>query len=174
MEDVTTQQQVPQQPRRRRWLRRLAMAVAFVAVFVIGIVIGSAGSTTKTVNKPVYVAVPSPSPSPVTVTVTPPPPPPATTIATFRGSGNANTGTFTVPDSGNYVVSWSYSGNSTGSGGDNFSISETSGGGFGDLPNDIAVSGHGSTEVTNASGTDSFNVQADASCSWTITVKSAA
>jgi hypothetical protein len=43
------------------------------------------------------------------------------------------------------------------------------------MPNDIASSGHGSTEITGANGgnTDSFNVQADCTCSWTITVKSA-
>jgi hypothetical protein len=40
------------------------------------------------------------------------------------------------------------------------------------MPNDIASSGHGSTEITGANA-DSFDVQADCTCSWTITVKSA-
>jgi hypothetical protein len=40
------------------------------------------------------------------------------------------------------------------------------------MPNDIASSGHGSTEISGGN-TDSFNVQADSTCSWTITVKSA-
>lgn len=31
----------------------------------------------------------------------------------------------------------------------------------------------GSTEVTGASGTESFNVTADQTCSWTITITSA-
>jgi hypothetical protein len=73
------------------------------------------------------------------------------------------------------VVSWSYSGNVDNSFGtsqpSNFAIQNTGDGmGLG-LPNDIAASGHGSTEVTGASGTESFNVQAVGS--WTITVKAA-
>jgi hypothetical protein len=81
---------------------------------------------------------------------------------------------FNVPPSGDYIVSWTFSGNDTDGvqGGDNFIIATTStAGAGGDLPNDIATSGSGSTEITSDSGTDSFNVQATGS--WTITVKSA-
>lgn len=113
-----------------------------------------------------------------TQTEAPPAPPPSTKVATFKGSGNSTTPQFTVPDSGDYVVSWSYSGNVDNSFGsntaDNFNIETTGANGFtGSLPNDIATSGHGSTEITGDSGTESFNVMANAACTWTITVVSA-
>ena len=109
-----------------------------------------------------------------TVTASPPPPTAGATLLNHTGSGNSVTPSFTVPDSGNYVVAWQYSGNdSSGIGGDNFSISNTGSGFTGNLPNDIATSGHGSTEVTGDSGTESFNVQADSTCTWTITVTAA-
>lgn len=96
-------------------------------------------------------------------------------IATFKGTGNENTGKFNVPASGDYIVTWSYSGNVDTSFGQsqptNFAISETGSGMSTGLPNDIAASGHGSTEVTDASGTDSLNVQAAGP--WMITIKAA-
>jgi len=175
------QQQLPPPHPRHRILKGIGAVVAAGALIGIGAAIGSSGNSTKTVTQTVpgptvTQTVPAPAPT-VTQTVTASPPPPATgtTVATFRGSGNENTGSFSVPDSGNYLVTWSYSGNNDCSLGScqatNFSISETGSGFGGDLPNDIAASGHGSTEVTGASGTDSFNVQAVGS--WTITVKAA-
>jgi hypothetical protein len=110
----------------------------------------------------------------VTRTVKAPPPPPGTVIGTWPGSGNENTPAFGAPDDGNYVVTWSYSGNSDPSlgGASNFVIAATDSGAEAlGLPNDIASSGSGSTEVTGASGDERFNVQATGS--WTITVKSA-
>lgn len=125
------------------------------------------------VVKTVRVPVPGPTVT-KTVTVPAPPPSPGQQIAQFSGSGNENTPAFNVPGTGDYIVSWSFSGNSSGYGGDNFSMSLTGQNTFTDsLPNDIAVSGHGSTEVTGDSGTDSFNVQADDGASWTVTVDSA-
>ena len=171
------QQEPPPQPKGHRVLWGIGAAVAAGALIGIGVAIGSSGNSTKTVTVPgptITQTVPGPE---TTVTVTASPPPPATgaVIATFKGHGTENTGPFTVPDSGNYLVSWSYSGNVDNSFGSsqatNFSIQNT-GDGYGDLPNDIAASGHGSTEVTGSSkATESFNV--DAVGSWTITVKAA-
>jgi hypothetical protein len=156
--------------------------VAAGALIGIGAAIGSSGSSTKTVTVPgptvtvqgptVTETVPGPA---TTVTASPPPPAAGAVIATFKGSETENTGSFNVPDSGNYIVAWKYSGNVDTSFGSsmasNFIISNTGDGMALGLPNEIAASGHGSTEVTGASGTDSFNVKAVGS--WTITVKSA-
>jgi hypothetical protein len=131
---------------------------------------------TKTVTKTVTVRVPVPGPTTtVTQEVPAPPPPQGSVIDTFSGSGNQVTPAFNVPDGGDYIVLWSYSGNvDTSFGTDqatNFAITET-GGGIGlDLPNDIASSGSGSTEVTGANSNDRLNVQATGQ--WTITIKSA-
>jgi hypothetical protein len=126
------------------------------------------------------VPVPGPTvtkPGPtVTVTESAPPPAAGAVIGTWRGTGNQTTPAFNVPDSGNYTVLWSYSGNTDSSFGSssatNFMVDETTGGGESmGLPNNIAASGQGSTMVTGASGVDSFNVQAAGS--WVITVKAA-
>lgn len=108
-----------------------------------------------------------------TVTKSPPPPPTGSTVATLTGSGTAVTKSFNVPASGDFVVQWTYSGNDSSGSADNFIVTNTGAGLATSLPNDIATSGHGSTEVTGDSGTESFNVQADSTCSWTITVVSA-
>ena len=174
---LTRIQPSPPKKSQHRVLKVVGAVVAAGALIGIGAAIGSSGNSTKTVTVPrptITQTVPGPN---VTqqVTVSPPPPATGTTIATFRGSGNENTGSFNVPDSGNYLVAWSYRRNNECSLGScqatNFSISETGSGLGGDLPNDIAASGHGSTEVTGVSGTDRFNVQAVGS--WTITVKAA-
>jgi hypothetical protein len=131
---------------------------------------------TKTVTKTVTVKVPVPGPTEtVTKEVPAPPPPQGSVIDTFSGSGNQVTPAFNVPDGGDYIVLWSYSGNVDTSFGTNqaanFAITET-GGGIGlDLPNDIASSGSGSTEVTGANSSDRLNVQATGQ--WAITIKSA-
>lgn len=190
-----TQETVPA-PKPRKWPKRVGAVVALAAALGIGAAIGSAGSTTKTVTVqgPTHivtktVTVPGPArtvikdvPGPtkyitktVTRTVQAPPPAPGQEITTFNGTGNENTPAFNVPASGDYVVAWTFSGNadSFGGGGSNFIIDNTGSGlGFG-LANDIATSGHGSTEVTGGSGTDSFNVQAADSASWTLTVTAA-
>lgn len=166
------QHQPPPRPR-HRLLKGIGAVVVAGALIGIGAAIGSSGSSTKTVTVPgptVTETVPGPA---TTVTASPPPPAAGAVIATFKGKGNENTGPFNVPDSGNYIVAWSYSGNVDTAFGSsqptNFAIQETGDGMSLGLPNDIAASGHGSTEVTGASGTDSFNVQAAGS--WTITVK---
>lgn len=100
-------------------------------------------------------------------------PRPGSVIARFHGHGNFTTRHFKVPANGVYDLSWRYSGNSDSSFGqtmpDNFIISNT-GDGMGETPNDVAASGSGSTEVTGATGTDSFNVQSGANSTVTITV----
>jgi hypothetical protein len=196
---IMTTQQIPQTiippPKTpRRWPKRVGAVVALGAALGIGAAIGSAGNTTKTVAGPTRivtktVTVPGPArtvikdvPGPTktitktkTVTVQAPPPAAGAVVTTFHGSGNEATPSFNVPASGNYIVAWTFSGNedSFGGGGSNFIIDNTgSGAGLG-LANDIAVSGHGSSEVTGGSGTDSFNVQAADSASWTLTVTAA-
>lgn len=164
-----------------------AVGGTVAAAAIVGVIAGTASAQTRTVTQRVNV------PGPVTTKIVPrnvpgptktviktvfrqaPPPPPGAKIAVYSGTGNEVTPAFNVPDSGNYIVRWSYSGNiDTSFGGSqatNFNISETGSGYGGDLPNDIAASGSGSTEVTGAGSTDSLNVQAAGS--WTITVVSA-
>lgn len=113
-----------------------------------------------------------------TQTVAPPAPPAGTQVGTYTGHGNETTAAFNVPDSGDYVVTWSYSGNVDDSFGDsmadNFSASMTGTGGFsGDMPNVVQASGSGSTEVTGDSGVESINVEANSAATWTFTVTSA-
>jgi hypothetical protein len=152
--------------KQHRALKGVGAVVIAGGLIGIGAAIGSSGNSTSTrtitVPGPTItktVTVPGPA---VTVTASPPPPATGSVIATFKGSGNENTEPFNVPDSGNYIVTWSYSGNvDTSFGGSqpaNFAISETGSGLSIGLPNDIAASGHGSTDVTGAGGTDSFNV----------------
>ena len=129
---------------------------------------------TRTVVKTVTVVKKVPGPTVYkTVYVPASQGPTGTTIARYSGSGNQNTGTFEAPASGDYVVKWTYSGNFDSFGqGSNFIMSNTdqSAESMG-LPNDIGGSGSGSTEVTGASGPESFNVEA--SGYWTVTVISA-
>jgi len=183
----------------RRWPKRLAFGVAFAATFGIGNGIGTstASSTpttvthtvtlpgktvTKTVpvpgaTKTVIKTLPVPGPTKTVIKTVPAPPPPVgAQVGLWSGAGNENTPAFNVPASGDYIVSWTYSGNVDNSLGSsqpsNFSIQATNQASFsGSFPNDIAASGHGSTEVTGVSGVDSFNVTAIGS--WTIKVVAA-
>jgi hypothetical protein len=148
------------------------------AGLLLAVAAGTAACTsTKTVPGPaITVTRTQDVPGPIvtaTATVSAPPPAPGTAIGTWSGTGNEATPAFNVPSSGDYIVTWSYYGNTDPSlgGGTNFAVTENGGGSGGDLPNDIAASGSGSTEVTDVSGTDSFNVQAVGH--WTLTVKSA-
>jgi hypothetical protein len=176
MEPPASEQPASSPRKRRRPLRIIGAALGGLVLLLIGIVIGRAGKTTpaaivhtRTVTKTVTVKVPGP-----TVTVPAPPPPVGSVIGNWSGTGNQVTPAFNAPVSGDYIVSWSYSGNvdPTIGGGTNFAITATdsSAEGLG-LPNDIAASGSGSTEITGASGVESFNVQAAGQ--WTIKVVSA-
>jgi hypothetical protein len=161
-----------------RTVKIITGTVSAAALIGIGAAIGSAGSSNPAVTVTGQ-AVPGPTVTVTepgdTTTVAPPPPEQGTVLKTFTNKGNQVTPAFNVPDDGDYIVTWSYSGNIDDSFGDsqpsNFAITEAGDGiGLG-LPNDIAGSGSGSTEVTGADGTDRLNVQAVGS--WMIQIKSA-
>lgn len=161
--------------------RNHVMSVLVLAGAVcIGIVTGlsAAGSGNSGAPAPAVTvtrqarAVPGPA---VTVTAPAPKPAAGALLGTFKGTGSQATPAFRVPDSGSFEVTWAYSGNTDDSFGTsqptNFSVNDT-GSGFGDLPDDIAASGHGSTVVTGVNGsTDRLNVQARGS--WVLTVRAA-
>jgi len=166
---------------------KIIAAAAAAAAFGLGAGVGAASNSstaaagpavTKTIPVPgatQVVKVPVPGPTKVvykTRTVQAPPPAPGQQIAVYNGSGNQVTPAFNIPDSGNYIVKWSYSGNNADGSADNFIIENTGDGDGSGLPDDIQVSGSGSTEVTGSSAaTDALNVQSTGS--WTITVVSA-
>lgn len=178
-QQVQPPSEAPRKPR-RRGLRIIGAVLGAVVILFIGMGIGSAAKSTpaaivhtRTVTKTVTVNVPGPTVT-QTVTVTAPPPPVGSVIGNWSGTGNQVTPAFNAPASGDYIVSWSYSGNvdPTIGGGTNFAITATDSSATAlGLPNDIAASGSGSTEVTGASGVESFNVQAAGQ--WTIKVVSA-
>ncbi len=154
--------------------RRFATLAATLAT--AGLVATGCSSSAAKPSPAVTVTAMQTVPGPeTTVTVSPPPPAAGAKIGHWSGSGNQVTSAFNVPDGGNYIVTWSYYENNDTSFGDsspsNFSIQNTSDG-YGQLPNDIAASGSGSTEITGVSGaTDRFNVASVGH--WSITVKAA-
>lgn len=150
------------------------------ALLGIGIAIGSGGGTTtvagpaKVVTK--NVPVPGPTVTKIkTVTEKPAAPAAGATVLDYTGHGSAVTPQFQVPASGDYVLSWTFDGNTTGFGGDNFIVNPTDSSVFtGSTPNDIATAGKGSTEITQDPGpTEAFNVQADDGATWTLKVVAA-
>jgi hypothetical protein len=172
---VTSARNAPK-PRKQR-LKPFAHAVTGLAGIGLAISIGACGNTstvTRTVPGPTVTATVQVAGPTVTETAAAPPPAAGTKLGSWSGSGNQVTPAFNAPASGDYIVAWTFSGNDAdgASGGDNFIIDATDSGADAlSLPNVIATSGSGSTEVTGASGTESFNVQATGS--WTITVTSA-
>lgn len=169
----------PQQQRPFSRRHRVLRICGYASIGVIGAGV-MAGCSTHTVTTPgptttatATVEVPGPT---FTVTASPAPPPSGTALGTWSGTGNENTPAFSAPQSGDYVVSWTYSNNTDPSigGATNFSISATDQNAFsGTFPNDIATSGSGSTEITGVTPghAESFNVQATGQ--WTIKVVSA-
>jgi hypothetical protein len=148
--------------------------LAFGAAIGIGAIAGAAGGHTRTV----YVTQPPASaPSAAKSTTAAPPALPAgQKLGTWSGTGNAVTGAFTAPDTGSYIVSWKYDGNSDTYGPSNFAVTPTDSQALAlSLPNDIQAQGSGSTEISDvpAGSPESFNVQSLKGCHWTITVKSA-
>jgi hypothetical protein len=174
---VTTGMNAPK-PRKQRISAR---SVTYAATGLVGaglaVSIGACSSTstvTRTVPGPTVTATVQVAGPTVTQTASAPPPAAGTRLGSWSGSGNQVTPAFNAPASGDYIVSWTFSGNDADgvSGGDNFIVSANDSGAEAlSLPNVIATSGSGSTEVTDASGTENFNVQATGS--WTITVTSA-
>ena len=196
---MTTQQlpqeTVPTPKTPRKWPKRVGVVVALGAAFGIGAAIGSAGQTTKTVAGPTKIVtktvtvpgparvvvkdVPGPTKYITKVKDVPVPPPTEGTLLNFTGSGTSSTPTFTVAGDGDYIVSWTFSGNdSQGTGGDNFIVGENTAGSGQDtnalsLPNVIQASGSGNTTVSGDQGVHTFSVQADQGATWTIKVVSA-
>lgn len=172
----------------KRFAKAGIAVAAGAALIGIGAAIGSAGSSTAAIAKPVTVTrqvpvpgetktvtvkVPVPGPTKtVTVSVPAPPPAPGDVISTYSGNGSQVTPAFNVPDDGDFIVAWSYSGNWDDGQGSNFIVTDN-GSSLGalSLPNTIASSGSGSTEVTGANATDSLNVQAIGH--WTLTIRAA-
>jgi hypothetical protein len=160
---------------------RIKQTIGVIAVLSAtigaGVAIGSGTAhstvTVKTVSVPGPVrtaVVPVPGPT-VTETETAAPPTPATALD-FTGHGTEVTPAFSVPTSGDYIVTWTFNGNGDGYGNaGNFiaGLTDSSVLAF-SLPNDIASSGSGSTEVTGDTGTDSLNVQSEDGSTWTIKV----
>jgi hypothetical protein len=162
-------------PRRRHRVRgTLILAGTLGTGIGIGAVSASPTAATHAVTRPAAVTtVPGPA---VTVTVSPPAPAAGTVLLKDTGSGTRVTPSFTAGGSGDYIVSWSFSGNSDGfGGGSNFIMGED---GATDanalsLPNDIAVQGSGSTEIEGDAGAHTFNVRAADGSTWTVKVVSA-
>jgi hypothetical protein len=160
----------------------LMIAIEPGAVWAAVLWVGTASRATTTATLPgktITKTVPVRGPTKTVIKTVPAPPPPAgSAIGRWSGTGNEVTLAFSAPASGDYIVSWNYSGNVDNSFGSssatNFSISPTDQNAFeGDLPNDIATSGSGSTEITGVTPghPESFNVQAAGQ--WTIKVAAA-
>jgi len=153
----------------RRTTQGLLAVVAGAALVGIGVAIGSSSGRPAPVPAVTTTAVREvPGPD---VTVLEPAPPDGGVIGTYRGAGSQVTPEFNVPDSGDYIVAWSFSGNADSSGPSNFIVTEAGPGTDTGLPNVIGVKGSGSTEVLGAGPTDRLSVQAAGS--WTIVIKSA-
>lgn len=152
----------------------LGVGGGIVAIIVISVAAssGSGGGSSSVPASKSSTAVQQPAKP-----ASPAAPAPGTVIAKYSGRGNETTSHFKVPSNGVYDVSWSYYGNVDNSFGqsmpDNFNIQNTGDGMGLDLPNDVKASGSGTTEITDADGTDSFNVQSNSAAHWTITVKTA-
>jgi len=156
----------------RKQVAGILAVLAGGACIGVGVAVGISGRPVPvpgpTVTATAVREVPGPD---VTVTVLEPAPPPGGTIATFRGTGSQVTPAFNVPDSTDFTIAWSFSGNADSSGPSNFALSAGSGLSIG-LPNIIEAAGSGSALVTGAIGpTDLIDVQAAGS--WTIVIKSA-
>ena len=122
--------------------------------------------------------VPGPTVVKTTIKTVPTPAPTEGVLLDASGTGTSSTQSFTVGGDGDYTVSWTFSNNSQGDGGDNFIVDENTAGSGDDsnalsLPNVIQTSGSGNTTVSGDTGVHTFSVQADQTCSWTIKVVSA-
>lgn len=174
---MTSATNAPRPRRQRIGVKPLTCAATGLVGIGLAISIGACSSTstvTRTTPGPTVTATVQVAGPTVTQTVSAPPPPAGTKMGSWSGTGNQVTPAFNAPASGDYIVAWTFSGNDADGtpGGDNFIISATDPATDASaLPNVIATSGSGSTEVTGASGTESFNVQATGN--WTIAVTSA-
>ena len=160
-------------PHRRPFYRRhpvLSIVTSLGLLIVAGAAVaGVSGGQSKVALEPAPVVTQTGN-APVEPTATSAPEP-AATLLSQDGHGSEATRAFTS-NSGNYLVSWTYSGNGDSFGPSNFIMTEDGGSDFNSLslPDDIASIGHGSTEVTNDSGSHKFNVQSVGD--WTVKVVS--
>jgi hypothetical protein len=175
-------QSPPRQQRARSPRRRTLVTAAITAgALILGIIIGSAGSSGKS-----SAASPAPTAT-VTVTATatataahskaspakapaPASKAPASTttsvVATFSGSGIKNTPTFTV--SATWKLDYTYDCADAGGSG-NFIVDEDGGNDMtGASVNELGASGSSSTWVYNDAGTHYLEV--DSECSWTMKI----
>lgn len=179
----------------RRWLRIAGYVGAGIALVGIGAGIGSAGKTT-TVTKTVTVTKNVPVPGP-TVTVTKNVPGPTKIVYKDRtvyktktvyaplsaapghvlisrsGSGEWNSEPFTVTgDSPVLKVTYSYWGNSSGYGGDNFIAHIDSASDMNSVANTIATSGGKTTMIYPdlSSGDTAYHLEVQATGQWSFTI----
>lgn len=163
----------PPPRRRRRWPWVVGGIVGTVTLVSVVSAVASSSSSAPAVPHSTVSAAPVPTaPAPSTPAAQPVAFKPQTLLSD-QGMGTQTTRQFTS-DSGNYIVSWVYTGNVQGGIASNFILSEDGGNDFASdmasLPNDIASAGHGSTEITGDTGTHRFNVQSVGS--WTLKVTS--
>ncbi len=174
---VTSATNAPKPKKQRIGVKPLTYAATGIVGVGLAICLGACSRTStvsRTIPGPTITATVQVAGPTVTQTVSAPPPPAGTEIGSWSGTGNQVTPAFNAPSSGDYIVAWTFSGNDADGapGGDNFIISDTDTAAIAlSLPNVIATYGSGSTEVTGASGVESFNVQATGN--WTIKVTSA-
>lgn len=166
--------QPPQPPRKRHLVRNILLGVlgAIVALIILVAVLAPA-STTKPAASPAVTHSATAQPAATQAPAAP------QALLSFTGHGSESTPQFT--STGDFTVTWAYSGNVDNSLGnaapDNFSaIMNTPGQGQDTAfngPNDIQSSGSGNQTVSGDSGSHYFTVQANDASTWTIKVTTA-
>ena len=165
--------QPPQPPRKRHRVRNVLLGIlgAFVLLIVLLVALAPSGTTTHNATaQPAITHSATAQPAATTAPAAP------QTLLSFTGHGNESTPPFNA--SGDFTVSWAYSGNVDSSLGspapDNFIVVMDTPGQGEDVgfngPNDIQASGTGSQTVSGDSGSHYFTVQANGASTWTIKV----
>jgi hypothetical protein len=155
---------------------------ALIVVSAVASTAGGSGSASQPVSAPVAAApVTAPAPAaaaPAPVAKAAPKPAPAPKVLTFTGHGNASTPKFIT--TGDFTVSWVYSGNVDNSFGssmpDNFAADMYTSGLGQDVMNfngvnEIQSSGSGNQTISGDDGTHYFTVQSNGASTWTFKVK---
>jgi len=176
----------PRPPRRHRVRTTILASVAGLALLIIGLSIGSAGSNpaaakpAPTITVIQHDAAPAPTATQtthVTVTQTATVAPPAITVARYSGTGTWNSPQFTLSGQP-LTVTFSYSGNSLpGEGsGDNFMADITSGSDDLQIANEIGVSGGKTTTLypdLSGGGSSAYHLEIQATGYWSVTITQA-
>ncbi len=165
----------PPQPRKRHRVRNVLLGIlGALAALIILLVALAPASTTKPAGPPAATHSATAQPA---ATASPAAP---RALLSFTGHGNESTPSFTA--SGDFTVSWAYSGNVDDSipgspQPDNFSAVMNTPGQGEDVafngPNDIQASGSGNQTVSGDSGSHYFTVQASGASTWTVKVLTA-